>query len=216
MSPVFTRQRWKALQRVKTGLYHNTECKAYVNLTINLSFDSVSGVVALSCGPQTCGFRSPLRMRNPLLLKGTVEDVTRDEREDRGRRYRTGPSGTKGAHAAGGGDGERLRMATAGTAEDERAAVCSALSHLFLRDDGWLRACPSTDGKRLYLRWKFTRGKWRGFYVMTCVAHWQWGPGCILLLDKCEQVDLGVRVPTKDTPYEYGDEAAYARSNKDD
>ena len=83
-----------------------------------------------------------------------------------------------------------------------RRTATATLSYLLMRDDGWLRLVPAADGKTLYLKWKFSRGKWSGHYVMAVVEVWQWDYGLSLLADKLEAVDLSVKIPTKDTPYD--------------
>ena len=91
--------------------------------------------------------------------------------------------------------------AEASEAETNRRVACATLSHLFMRDDGWLRAVPTADGKSLYLKWKFSRGKFAGYYVMAVVEVWQWDYGLTLLADKLEAVDMDIKKPTKDTPW---------------
>ncbi len=77
----------------------------------------------------------------------------------------------------------------------------SALSHLLMRDDGWLRAIPDGAGKAAYLKWKFTRGKFSGSYVMVVVHSYEWPMGFTLLTDKIEDCYAGLRKPTKDRDY---------------
>lgn len=73
-----------------------------------------------------------------------------------------------------------------------------------MRDDGWLRIVPQDAGAQVYLKWKFSRGPWAGYYVMAVVETWQWDYGLALLSDKLEAVDLGVKRPTRDTAYDAG------------
>jgi hypothetical protein len=88
------------------------------------------------------------------------------------------------------------------TAEQRTIGVGkSALSHLLLRDDGWLRAIPDGAGKAAYLKWKFTRGKFSGSYVMVVVHAYEWPMGFTLLTDKIEDCYAGLRKPTKDRDY---------------
>jgi hypothetical protein len=76
-----------------------------------------------------------------------------------------------------------------------------ALSELLLRDDGWLRAIPDGTGKTAYLKWKFTRGKFAGTYVMVVVRPWDWQDGFRMLQAKIENCYAGNRKPTPDRSY---------------
>lgn len=76
------------------------------------------------------------------------------------------------------------------------------VSELLLRDDGWLRIVPDTDGKTVWWKWKITRGKWAGYYVM-CVGRVDQHPEAIaVMLHKLHQVDLGQARPSKDSYYD--------------
>lgn len=88
--------------------------------------------------------------------------------------------------------------------DENRRRGCSALSHLLLRDDGWLRISPAGDGKTVYLKWKYSRGPWRNHYVMAVGHIWAWDIAIELLERKVAEVDQGSRVPTKDTWYPHG------------
>lgn len=88
-----------------------------------------------------------------------------------------------------------------GSPDAVRTAVCSALSELFVRDDGWLRIVPSGDGKGLFAKWKFTRGVWQGHYVMGVSEVYQWDVAVLQLLRKVREVDAGQRRAAKDTAY---------------
>jgi hypothetical protein len=79
----------------------------------------------------------------------------------------------------------------------------TSLTSLLVRNDGWLRACPDGDSTLVYLKWKFTGGKWAGHYVMVLVYYWQLDYGLSLLLDKIAAVEEGAKRPTRDTPYNH-------------
>lgn len=80
----------------------------------------------------------------------------------------------------------------------------TSLTTLLCRPDGWLRACPDGDSTLVYLKWKFTAGRWANHYVMVLVYYWQLDYGLSLLLDKIAAVDEGARRPTQDTYYRHG------------
>jgi hypothetical protein len=75
------------------------------------------------------------------------------------------------------------------------------LARLVDRFDGWLRIVSDGDTGQVYIKWKFTRGHWRGHYVMAVVQYWQLGYGFQLLLDKLAAVEEGTFKPTLDTPF---------------
>ncbi len=79
----------------------------------------------------------------------------------------------------------------------------AALLALLARGDGWVRATADLDLKNLFLKYKYTSGRWKGYYVMvvTTADMLQWGMQ--LLLYKTHQADSGEVKPTKDTPYQY-------------
>lgn len=78
-----------------------------------------------------------------------------------------------------------------------------ALYELLTRGDGWVRATATLDMKTAYLKYKYTSGQWRGYYVMAVVVPEELQQGLQLLVAKTNQVDLGQLRPAKDTPYEY-------------
>lgn len=77
------------------------------------------------------------------------------------------------------------------------------LTSLLLRNDGWLRCCPDGDSTLVFLKWKFTSGKWSNHYVMVVVYYWQLDYGLSLLRDKILAVEEGAHRPTRDTPYNH-------------
>jgi hypothetical protein len=69
------------------------------------------------------------------------------------------------------------------------------------RDDGWLRAVPQDEGKAIFLKWKFTRGKFAGSYVMYVVTDMDIATGWIGLAEKIARTYAGTHTPTPDTPW---------------
>lgn len=78
----------------------------------------------------------------------------------------------------------------------------SALSILCSRYDGWLRVIPGGDGKNIFLKWKFSRGKHRNSYVWWTVVDMDILGGLWGLIGKLDLVDAGHLRPTPDTPYD--------------
>ena len=76
------------------------------------------------------------------------------------------------------------------------------LLSLVTREDGWLRIVPGRDTEQVYIKWKFTHGRWTRHYVMAVVQYWQMGYGLSLLVDKLDAVDEGTLKPTLDTPFQ--------------
>jgi hypothetical protein len=132
--------------------------------------------------------------------------MSRESRESRTPRHVRERGGATGTPTP---NGEPITGGTvhgASGGDDNRKAACASLSYLFLRDDGWLRASPK-DGKTLYLKWKFTNGRWAQHYVMVVVDLWLWDWGVQLLEDKLNAVDAGIFRPSKDTWYNPDDGA---------
>ena len=77
-----------------------------------------------------------------------------------------------------------------------------ALLDLLVRDDGWLRIVPHAHGAVVYYKWKFSRGKWQGYYLMWRDDHINPSEALCGLLGKLEAVDLGRSRPVKDTAFE--------------
>lgn len=77
-----------------------------------------------------------------------------------------------------------------------------ALTALLLRVDGWLRIVPHDHGKTVYFKFKFTSRQWPNHYVMYVEHEYCYVCGLIGLLEKVHEVDLGVRKPVEDTPYD--------------
>lgn len=76
-----------------------------------------------------------------------------------------------------------------------------ALFHLSHRDDGWLRVVPDEDNQTLWLKWKFTRGRWEKHYVMAKVQLERIEEGLQLLVHKLHMIDLGDKKPSVDRLY---------------
>lgn len=78
------------------------------------------------------------------------------------------------------------------------------VSELLNRDDGWLRIVPDEDGKTVWWKWKITRGKWQGHYVMCVGRQDQHSESIAVILHKLSKVDSGELRPTKDSYYDQG------------
>lgn len=72
------------------------------------------------------------------------------------------------------------------------------LDRLASRDDGWLRIVPHPAEDRIYLKWKFTAGKWERHYVMAVVTMYQMPEGLMLLAHKVQEAEQGLLKPTLD------------------
>lgn len=77
-----------------------------------------------------------------------------------------------------------------------------ALRDLYARDDGWLRIVPHGQGKTVYYKWKFTRGKWANHYVMYRDDDNRPFTSILSLESKVNDVDVGARRPALDSYYE--------------
>lgn len=73
---------------------------------------------------------------------------------------------------------------------------------LMQRTDGWLRIVPKLDDDRIYLKFKFTGGRWAHHYIMSVVDITRFPEGLMLLVHKLHQVELGDLRPSKDKPYD--------------
>lgn len=93
---------------------------------------------------------------------------------------------------------------------DDRAKPAGLVSESFallmLRVDGWLRVVPHDLGKVVYFKWKFTTGRWRGFYVMYRCDDYDYQAALDGLVYKLLEVEKGHHRPARDTPY--GDDSA--------
>lgn len=69
------------------------------------------------------------------------------------------------------------------------------------RDDGWLRIVPEPEHNYVWLKWKFTEGKWANHYVMVKCWISEVNEGLETLWRKAEEVDQGDRRPTPDKYY---------------
>jgi hypothetical protein len=72
-----------------------------------------------------------------------------------------------------------------------------------MRDDGWLRVSPDGEGKTCFWKWKFSHGKFCGYYVMVVMPPWDSASAVELLQDKIERSYLGRHKPTRDRAYNY-------------
>lgn len=90
------------------------------------------------------------------------------------------------------------------TPMNEPTNAYNALRDLLRRDDGWLRVAPDIDGKVVWWKWKITRGKWAGHYVMVRGFVDQQDEAMDVLNRKLANVDLGYDRPTRDSYYDQG------------
>ncbi len=74
---------------------------------------------------------------------------------------------------------------------------------MLMRGDGWLRLTSDTDGKTIYLKYKWKSGNHRNKYVMVVATLDQLAWGLALLHTKCEKADTGEIRPTPDAAYNY-------------
>jgi len=63
---------------------------------------------------------------------------------------------------------------------------------------GGVRITQADEGTKWWLKWKWTTGKWAGYYLMVGVEGGQFELGASLLYRKLSEVHQGVRRPTKD------------------
>lgn len=100
------------------------------------------------------------------------------------------------------GDDSEAPQELAQTNSRSDSLIAEALTELLSYTDGWLRLTPDMEHKTLFLKFKFRRGTWQGYYVMSVVEPHLLGLGLDLLLGKVIAVHAGAVKPTKDTPYE--------------
>lgn len=81
------------------------------------------------------------------------------------------------------------------------ATLHEHLTALSSRDDGYLRIIPDGARKAAYYKWKFTRGEWAGHYVMAVVSYYDPAMALLLVRQKIDQVELGIKRPAKDRPH---------------
>lgn len=89
-----------------------------------------------------------------------------------------------------------------GTGFQARAALWTHVCALSTRDDGYLRVIPDGAGKSVYWKWKYTRGQWAGHYVMSVVSWYDPALALLLLRQKIDQVEVGLKRPAKDIPHQ--------------
>lgn len=63
---------------------------------------------------------------------------------------------------------------------------------------------PDSDGKTVWWKWKITRGKWQGHYVMCVGRVDQHSEAIAVLLHKLAVIDAGGGRPSKDSYYDQG------------
>jgi hypothetical protein len=76
-----------------------------------------------------------------------------------------------------------------------------SLSMMMARDDGWLRVVPHVGESLIYAKWKFTVGRWTGYYVMYRCDNFSHVEAITGLHRKLQKVDRGELRPVYDTPY---------------
>ena len=93
----------------------------------------------------------------------------------------------------------------AATTQGENVCSDYDLSALLLtfacRDDGWLRFMPDSDSERLNLKWKFTTGRFSGFYCFVGGPSYEYKRLLNALHDFIEACYDGTRKPTLDRYY---------------
>lgn len=77
-----------------------------------------------------------------------------------------------------------------------------ALAGFLSRDDGWLRMVPQDHGRVAFWKWKFSRGKHAGSYVMARTDYTDHRRALEILARKVEDVDLGLSRPTPDSYFD--------------
>lgn len=77
-----------------------------------------------------------------------------------------------------------------------------AFVRLVCRNDGWLRIVPHDEGSIVYFKWKWSRGEFKGHYVMWLCSDFNYSLGLQGLLAKVESVDEGLDRPVKDRAYD--------------
>jgi hypothetical protein len=80
--------------------------------------------------------------------------------------------------------------------------IAETLAQLLTHTDGWARLIPDTEHKTLFLKWKWSKGKHQGKYVMSVVPPWQLALGLEILLGKVEDAEAGRIKPTVDKAYD--------------
>lgn len=80
-------------------------------------------------------------------------------------------------------------------------ALYDVMQALAGRDDGWLRFIPADGGKYLYIKWKFTSGKFEGHYCFVSGHAYLFAKLLCKLEQQIEDAYDGKVRPTKDTPY---------------
>lgn len=81
-------------------------------------------------------------------------------------------------------------------------AAAAAFLDILSREDGWLRVIGGGSEKQHYYKYKFSRGRWQGMYVMYVTVPGKWEEGMIGLAQKLAAVDDGTLKPAHDTFYD--------------
>lgn len=85
----------------------------------------------------------------------------------------------------------------------EGEQVLRDIQWLLARGDGWMRWTSDTDGKTVFLKYKFTSLLWPNHYVFVSGPTWDVAIWMGALVRKCELVDAGQLKPTLDRPFNH-------------
>lgn len=64
--------------------------------------------------------------------------------------------------------------------------------------DGVLKICPTENPLVCYLYWRWSRGRWAGYYLCSLCSLYELSSGLAQLASKIDDVRIGSRKPTKD------------------
>lgn len=81
--------------------------------------------------------------------------------------------------------------------------VLRDIQWLLARGDGWMRWTSDSEGKVVFLKYKFTSLTWPNHYVFVSGPVWDVALWMAALVRKCERVDTGELVPTQDKPFNH-------------
>lgn len=123
------------------------------------------------------------------------KEIAKGIKRERGRRY--DPYSGTGVPV-----GMDTSSAETSPGLQSREALHSHICALSTRDDGYLRVIPDGAGKSVYWKWKYTRGQWAGHYLMSVVSWYDPALALLLLRQKIDQVEVGLKKPAKDVPHQ--------------
>lgn len=98
---------------------------------------------------------------------------------------------------------EALLMAQGGsesqfTGTRDAEAIAEHMLWFASQMEGYLRYIPDGDQKKVYIKWKWSTGRWSGHYVMSVVDITDIGAGLFFLRRRVQEVEDGYRTPTRD------------------